>query len=71
VIFNTQKRREAKVRARFESGFDYAAGLVLRGVPCEEIERQIADCVGGPDVFDKGMRAALATARAEAKAVKP
>ncbi len=53
-----QRRREGALRARFESGFDYAAGLLLRGVQPDAI-RRLRGPEFSPDVFEKGMDAAV------------
>ncbi len=57
-----QRRREARLRLRYEAGFDYAAGQLLRGVPLQTLEAQSA-CEFTSDVFDKGMKAAIAAHR--------
>lgn len=58
-----QRRRERVLRLRYEQGFDYAAGQLLRGVPPETLNDQ-SDTAFSPDVFDKGIRAATAAFRA-------
>lgn len=60
-----RREREDRIRMRYESGFDYAAGQLLRGVPPATLEQSDTGAIFSRDVFDKGMRAAIAAHRAK------
>jgi hypothetical protein len=60
------KRAERKARERFQAGFNFAAGALLKGATPEGIECQIegASFFGDSGEFEDGMDAALEAYRA-------
>lgn len=56
-----EKRRHKAARERFDRGFDYAAGELLRGTDTESLEARIdgAQIFGDDNEFDEGMAAAI------------